>query len=456
MMLVLGCMVMQSQAQKSLPPASHAPLPPGMFDRPSMPPPSAIPPSRGEQVAQKVKEIPEQIKDLPYRALRTAVGYAAGKSEKSDPEQSGRRSSLGQKISERVDDLKDIPTRLKGAAIRATGRGDYERHGDEVAKAKEGASQTEANVKWKKTTMTEEDAKKLDAGLKRDRDSKDVAKASPERALIATALNVKDEAQARIDVSKARLADAEKIVDAQKQYLEAKKELERAKKDKMDVEAAQKDGGAHGDFLKILTNDLKKAEDNVQKKQGLLNEQLDGRSIKTIQAEVAAAKKQIKAEEDQIKQADKVITAASDKAKINNTIPMLEERIAENRELLKTGTAEEKSLAAQRISNNKKLIEESKKDLKEAEKILATEKLPTGKKAESSGISGKKKVALGAAVVGAAGLVGAASIVGAVGAIEGVAPVSEEGGEAASESSQSNDSVSAASDSFQASTVSDN
>ncbi len=237
-------------------------------------------------------------------------------------------------------------------------------------------------------------------------------------------------------MSKARLADAEKIVDAQKQYLEAKKELERAKKGKMDVEAAQKDGGAHGDFLKILTNDLKKAEDNVQKKQGLLNEQLDGRSIKTIQAEVAAAKKQIKAEEDQIKQADKVMTAASDKAKINNTMPMLEERIAENRELLKTGTAEEKSLAAQRISNYKKLIEENKKDLKEAEKILATEKLPTGKKAESSGISGKKKVALGAAVVGAAGLVGAASIVGAVGAIEGVTPVSKEGSEAASESSR--------------------
>lgn len=446
--LAIGCMVTQSRAQKA--------LPPGIFDKPSMPAPSAIQPSRGEQMVQKVKDLPEQIRDLPYRGLRAVVGRASQKSD-SDSEQhepGRRRTTMGEKISGKVDNLadnlKDAQNRLKGAAIRAVVRGGYERHGDEEP-AK--GSQVESNIQWKKSSMTKEDAAMLNKGLKRDRDSKDVAKTSPEQALIATASNAKDEAQARIDLSKGRIADAEKIMNSQKQYLEAKEELERVRKEKMNVEAAQKEGIGHGGLLKLLTDDLKKAEEKVQQRQNQLNEQLGDRSLKAVQAEAAAAKKQIKAEEDQIKQADRIVTAASDRTKINNTIKMLEDRIAEDRELLKKGSTEEKNSARQRINNNEQTIKDNKRDLKEAEKILATEKLPTSKKTESSGMSTKTKIGIGAAV-GVTGLAGAAGLVGATGlAAGGIGALSEESSSTAPSEEKNADQ--SAGESFEASPASE-
>lgn len=401
-MLAFGCIVTKSRAQKALPPSSHASLPPGILGASSERPPLAASASVHEK-----EVVPSWVK------------------------------------ANVKDRLEEAPGRLKGALVSAVRGNKYERIEAEepsLAEKRGSASGVPSNVQWKKTAIMQDrlDAhlKKIDDNLKRDRELKEVAKTSPEMALIAVASNARDEAQMRMNKAKERLDDAQSVVNAGKSYLTKQNNLktilqqEEFLQKKIALSTSTEDSEIHNKNFERLKIERKKAEDAVDKARESLEKQLDGRSIKAVQAEVAAAKKQIKAEEDQIKQADRIVTAASDRTKINNTIPMLEEKIAENKELLKTGTPEEKRLAAQGVTNYKKLLEENKKDLKEAEKILATEKLPTSKKTESSGVSTKKKVAIGAAV-GITGLAGVAGLAGAVGAAGGISALSEDSSAAA-------------------------
>lgn len=426
--LILGLGVTPSYAP---PPGGTATLPPGIFDKPSMSAPSAIPPTRREQVTEKIKALPEQVTDLPRKALRTAVSYAEGKAEKSDSEQSGRRSSLdqkslGQKISERVDSLKDVPTRLKGAAIRATGRGDYERHGGE----REETSLVESNVKWKKTSMTDEEAQKLNAALNRDKNLKEAAKASPEQALITTASNVRDEAQARRDGAQARLDDAQSIINTSKSYSAKQhnstvlQQQEAALQEKLDKSSTAEERARHEKSLEKLTIVREKAQQDARQERKLLEEMLGGKSVKDVQAEADKAKQQIKAEEQQIAQAEKIVKAADDKKKTIEAIEMFEKEISQKKELLTSGSPEEKKLAAERIKDAKNNIKGLQSELNGFEKTLSDTKLPLTKKSESSGISGKKKAAIGAAV-GVAGLAGVAGLVGAAGVAGGISESGE-------------------------------
>lgn len=94
-----------------------------------------------------------------------------------------------------------------------SGEGDEASKGRSTSSARGDSRSDEPSIKWKKTSLSAEDAEKLAAGLQKDKDAKKFAKEFPQESARVIAQKAKDEASDRKLQAEAKLAAAQKSLE---------------------------------------------------------------------------------------------------------------------------------------------------------------------------------------------------------------------------------------------------